>query len=211
MMEDAEVSAAFDRFDVYSVHGPAAPRLLDVVRPAGATGGTLDRTGLGGAVVLAEGEARGPVRAAIQGEITRLGGAWGDDAGWDALRLERAVPRFGVDFDATTYPQEAGLEKVAVSFSKGCYLGQEVVCMLEMRGHVKRKLVTLVIEGDEVPERGAGVQGPDGSAAGEVTSSARSPTLGHPIALAMVRFALVESGADLRVGLAEARVLERPA
>jgi folate-binding protein YgfZ len=46
------------------------------------------------------------------------------------------VPRFGVDFDDTTYPQEASLEKTAVSFDKGCYLGQEVVCMLEMRGHV---------------------------------------------------------------------------
>ncbi|MBJ7454276.1 MAG: hypothetical protein JHC71_19635, partial [Blastococcus sp.] len=52
-----------------------------------------------------------------------------------------------VEVDATLYPQEASLEKLAVSFQKGCYLGQEVVYMLENRGHVKRKLVPLDLEG----------------------------------------------------------------
>ena len=86
-----------------------------------------------------------------RGSVVRrlTGGVVGDAEGWEALRLERGVPRFGPDFDDKTYPQEASLEKAAVSFDKGCYLGQEVVCMLEMRGHVKRKLVSIVLDGTQ--------------------------------------------------------------
>ncbi len=103
-------------------------------------------------------------------------------SGWEALRLERAVPSFGVDFDEKTYPQEAALEKVAVSFDKGCYLGQEVVCMLELRGHVKRKLAALVLDAEGSglpPSRGAPVNDGQGGTVGEVTSAAMSPTLGQ--------------------------------
>src|SRR5262249_30258701 len=72
-------------------------------------------------------------------------GAVGDESAWEALRIEQGVPRFRHDFDESTYPQEASLEKRAVSFDKGCYLGQEVVCMLELRGQVKRKLVPVTL------------------------------------------------------------------
>jgi folate-binding protein YgfZ len=211
MMEDAEVTRAFDRFGVFFAHGTGAGALLDAARSAGAVGGELDRTGLGGAVILAEGDAREPVRMAIASAVGRLKGAWGDDAGWEALRLERGVPRFGIDFDGTTYPQEASLEKVAVSFSKGCYLGQEVVCMLEMRGHVKRKLMPLVLEGDGVPERGARVLDGAGADVGSMTSAALSPTLAHPVGLAMVKFAVAEAGKELYVGATKGRLVERPA
>ena len=109
----------------------------------------------------------GAIRSAIAASVAAAGGVWGDSAGWEALRLERNVPRFGVDFDDKMYPQEAALEKAAVSFDKGCYLGQEVVCMLEMRGHVKRKLVSLIVEGQGLPERGAQVTDAGGAAIGE--------------------------------------------
>ena len=66
--------------------------------------------------------------------------------------IEHGLPRFGAEVDATLYPQEAALEKLAVSFSKGCYLGQEVVYMLQERGHVKRKLVPLDLEASELPQ-----------------------------------------------------------
>jgi folate-binding protein YgfZ len=130
----------------------------------------------------------------------------GDDRAWEALRLDRAVPEFGADFDATTYPQEAGLEKRAVSFSKGCYLGQEVVFMLEKRGHVKRRLVTLRVDGD-LPPRGAEVRGADGEVVGNVTSAARVPTAGGPLAMAMVKRALATAGAELIVAGAKATVV----
>ena len=84
--------------------------------------------------------------------------------------IEHGLPRFGVEVDATLYPQEASLEKIAVSFDKGCYLGQEVVYMLENRGHVKRKLVPLDVDGDAPLAKGDAVTTPDGAAVGDVKS-----------------------------------------
>ncbi|MCL2448671.1 MAG: folate-binding protein YgfZ [Polyangiaceae bacterium] len=211
VMEDAEIEPRADAFAPWAIHGPAASDVLAAARRAGGSGGGLDRTGLGGAVVFAPLERADDVRGALEETLSRLGGGLGDGAGWQALRLERAVPELGVDFDASTYPQEAGLEKTAVSFDKGCYLGQEVVCMLEMRGHVRRVLVALVVESGPLPERGAAVTDEDGTAAGEVTSAAMSPTLGSPVVLAMVKRPLAEPGRIVRVEAARARVVERPA
>lgn len=154
-----------------------------------------DPTGLGGALLLS------PAPAGVLA---------GNLAGWEALRLERAVPAFGVDFDDKTYPQEAALEKRAVSFEKGCYLGQEVVCMLELRGHVKRKLASFVVDGTVPIERGAPVTDRDGAEIGKVTSAAESPTLSKTVGLAMVKLAQAAVGTELRIGNAHARVVERP-
>jgi folate-binding protein YgfZ len=121
------------------------------------------------------------------------------------------VPRFGVDFDDKTYPQEASLEKAAVSFEKGCYLGQEVVFMLEKRGHVKRRLVSLVVEAAEVPPAGAPVTDEAGAPVGEVTSATRSPTLGTVVALAMLKRVHATPGQSVVVQGARGKVVERPA
>lgn len=83
--------------------------------------------------------------------------------------------------------------------------------MLELRGHVKRKLVALVIDAESVPSRGAPVLDEAGGPAGEVTSALASPTLGKPVALAMIKRALTEPGSRLVVEGAHARVVERPA
>jgi folate-binding protein YgfZ len=206
VMEDAEIGPGVDAFEVWAVHGPRSGEALAVARGAGGLGGDIDRTGLGGAVVFAPQEEARQVAAAIAGVATV-----GDALGWDALRLERAVPRFGVDFDDKTYPQEAALEKTAVSFDKGCYLGQEVVCMLQMRGHVKRKLVSVVLEAMEAPAAGAPVTDETGAAVGEVTSAASSPTLGRAVALAMVKRAQAEAGTAVVVGGVFGEVVERPA
>jgi folate-binding protein YgfZ len=212
MMEDAELKPVFDGYSVLTLHGPLSLPVLEAARGAGATGGLVDLTGLGGAVLAWPKERDGAVQAALTQALESAAGTRGDLAGWSALRLERAVPSFGADFDGTTYPQEAGLEKTAVSFSKGCYLGQEVVCMLQMRGHVKRKLAALVFEGDLVPAHGARVLDKAGGAeVGQITSSAVSPTLGKPVALAMVKHALAVPGQVLAVEGGAATVVEMPA
>lgn len=208
VMEDAEVSDRSATVDVWALHGPRSAEALAAAKEAGAAGGLLDRTGLGGAVLFVPKD-RSP--ALVAAAVGAAGGAVGDAEGWSALRLERAVPEFGFDFDETTYPQEALLEKTAVSFNKGCYLGQEVVCMLELRGHVKRRLAALVLDGGGAPAAHDPVLTGDGTAAGEVTSSTPSPTLGRPVALAMLKRAFTEPGIELRVGSAGARVVERPA
>jgi hypothetical protein len=206
VMEDAEMAPGAGAFEVWAVHGPRWAEALEAACGAGAVGGAWDLTGLGGALVLAPApEADGVARALATVATV------GDDAGWEALRIERAVPRFGVDFDDKTYPQEARLEKTAVSFDKGCYLGQEVVCMLEMRGHVKRKLAAVVLDGSELPARGAEVKDETGAAVGEVTSAASSPTLGKAVALVMVKRAQSEPGKTLAIGAGRGEVVERPA
>jgi hypothetical protein len=175
---------------------------LEAARASGAAGGLVSEEV---AVVVAEKSAIAASEAALHSATTSAGGVVGNEAGREALRQERAVPRFGLDFDATTYPQEAGLEKRAVAFDKGCYLGQEVVCMLELRGHVKRKLVSLAIESSSPPVKGDAVLNAAGEKIGEVTSAALSPSQGV-LALAMVKFASSDAGTELVVGGAKAKV-----
>jgi folate-binding protein YgfZ len=122
----------------------------------------------------------------------------------EALRVRRFLPRFGVDFGEKNYPQEAALEKIAVSFSKGCYLGQEVVCRLEMRGHVVKKIVPVRIAGDP-PAHGAEVRSVEGKVLGTVSSAV--PNEGGAVGLAMVRVDFSEPGTKLDVGGREATVL----
>jgi folate-binding protein YgfZ len=211
VMEDAEIAPRTDAFEPWMLHGPRAVDVLAAARPHGGVGGGVDRTGLGGAVVLAPTERASEVRAAIERAVVGAGGVVGDESGWEALRLERGVPVFAADFDDKTYPQEASLEKVAVSFDKGCYLGQEVVCMLEMRGHVKRKLASIVLDSVAVPLRGAIVTDEVGAELGAVTSAALSPTLGKAVALAMVKRSVAEPGSHMLVDGSHAEVVGRPA
>jgi folate-binding protein YgfZ len=201
MMEDADLSRT--AHDVWFVHGPASVDALRAAESGGAAGGAFDVTGSGGAVIVTSAGDRAEaelVRAAIA-----AGGGLGDECGWDAVRHLAKVVRFGVDFDDSTYPQEAALETRSVSFGKGCYLGQEVVCMLEMRGHVKRRLVSLSLEGGEVPASHAAVLDAEGANVGEVTSAARVAE-GEVRALAMVKQALGAKGTMLSVGGRPAQV-----
>jgi folate-binding protein YgfZ len=210
VMEDAHVASGTNAFSVVSLHGPRSAEVLAAACDAGAIGSIVDRTGLGGAIVVIPEDVDAQACGAIEAAAQALGGVTGTSDGWQALRLERGIPEFGVDFGDATYPQEAALEKVAVSFDKGCYLGQEVVCMLEMRGHVKRKLVVLELEAGDAPPAGASVTADDGSPAGEVTSAVTSPTYGHPLALAMLKRAFAEVGRVVSVGGVRGRVVDRP-
>jgi hypothetical protein len=116
--------------------------------------------------------------------------ALASDADWDAFRIEQALGRFGVDFGDSDNPHEAALDRRAVSWSKGCYLGQEVVCMQDMRGKLKRRLVALSVESVELPTAGQPVTSTasgNTETVGEVTSAARSLVTGKAVALARVK------------------------
>ncbi|HYQ28388.1 MAG TPA: glycine cleavage T C-terminal barrel domain-containing protein [Polyangiaceae bacterium] len=113
----------------------------------------------------------------------------GSDADWEARRIAQTFGRFGVDFGEADNPHEAALDRRAVSWNKGCYLGQEVVCMQDMRGKLKRRLVALALEDNsETPAVGTAVTASDTSdAVGELTSVARSPLTGKLLALARIK------------------------
>lgn len=117
-------------------------------------------------------------------------------AAWEIARVEAGRPEWGIDMDDTTIPQEANLEELgAISYTKGCYTGQELVARVHFRGHVNRTLRGLRASGTAAPPpRAALFDGTDKSV-GEVRSSVSSPRLGG-IALGLVRRE-VETGAQL--------------
>lgn len=115
-----------------------------------------------------------------------------DEVTAEILRIESATPRFGVDMDDTTIPQEANLYG-ALSFTKGCYVGQETVARLEHRGHVGKKLVLLKLEGKEVPPPGEKITTEKGEAAGTVTSACFSPKHNAALALGTLRYAFLNA------------------
>jgi glycine cleavage system T protein len=130
----------------------------------------------------------------------------------DSLRIEAAVPVYGIDVDETNMLLEVGLED-AVSFTKGCYTGQEAVAMATYRGHISKKLSGLVMAGDTLPSRGDTAK-KDGKEIGVVTSALRSPTLGSIIALAYVKYGFFQPGNSVDVecagGTIPATIVELP-
>jgi folate-binding protein YgfZ len=195
--------------DVSSEYGWAfanGPRAAEIAAAAGAMSGvfagSVELSGPADGVIAAPVARMADVLAelAAQHPDTVIGSP--EDA--EGLRVQRFLPRFGVDFGEKNYPQEAALEKIAVSFSKGCYLGQEVVCRLEMRGHVIKKIVPMRIAGDP-PAHGAEVRSADGKVQGTVSSAV--PKDGGAVGLAMVRIDFAEPGTKLDVGGREATVL----
>jgi aminomethyltransferase len=116
---------------------------------------------------------------------------------WDSLRIEAALPVYGADVDETNMLLETGLDD-AVSFTKGCYTGQEAVAMATYRGHISKKLSGLAISNDVLPSQGDKVK-MDGKEIGFVTSALRSPTLGSVIALAYLKYGFFVSGNSVEV------------
>jgi folate-binding protein YgfZ len=134
------------------------------------------------------------------------------DAGTaETLRIEGGIPAFHQDMDEETIPLEAGIESRAISFTKGCYVGQEVIIRVLHRGHgrVARKLVGLSFQGDHVPVAGSPVTA-DAREIGRVTSSAWSPMLLHPIAFAYVHRDFVPPGTRVTADDVGAEVVTLP-
>jgi hypothetical protein len=202
IMEDAEMSEPLDRAFVFA-HGPRAAELVAAAREAGADAAMIDWTGRRDAAVILAPE------AGLEAVMARLGqlGVSASDEAWEAIRIAWGVPRAGVDFDDQTLPQEASLEKVAVCFNKGCYLGQETVFMLEKRGHAKKKLMRLFVEGDAPVAIGAELTVADEGAVGTVTSAAPALDGVGWLALGFVKYKHAVAYKALSLAGREARVM----
>lgn len=134
-------------------------------------------------------------RAGVRDALIAAGARPVSDGAAEVLRVERGVPRYGVDLDDSTIPQEAGLNERAVSFDKGCYVGQETVARLHYKGKPTRHLRGLRLS--EPAASGAELRLGD-RVVGALGSVAVSPRLG-PIGLALVRRE-AEPGARVAVG-----------
>lgn len=102
------------------------------------------------------------------------------------VRIEAGEPEVGIDIDDKTIPQESGLVDAAVSFTKGCYLGQELVARIDSRGHVNRQLRGIVLRTNVIPPVGAKVLAGEREV-GTVTSVGESLELRAPVAMGLIR------------------------
>lgn len=217
--EDVQLGDVTDTFAVVTLVGPDAALMVTAltgtdlgVLAALPTHGNLRSTVSGQPVIVLRVADTGepgfelivPVDAAtaVRVQLLEAGAVEADAATAEQLRVEAGVARFGSDMDEDTIPLEAGIESTAISFTKGCYVGQEVIIRVLHRGHgrVARKLVGLTFEaGDPVLEPGTPLQA-DEKEIGAVTSSTFSPSLGRPIALGYVKRDFMEPGTRVAAG-----------
>jgi folate-binding protein YgfZ len=202
--EDVQLGDVSDTFVPVAVVGPESARAVttavgDSVVPDALVDGGCARGDFRGtpAILLRLMDAGEPgfellveraQQTALDEALVAAGAVGIDVETTEMLRIESGVPQFGVDMDEETIPLEAGIEARAISFSKGCYVGQEVIIRVLHRGHgrVARKLVGLVLDGDRAVAAGTELRFED-RAVGSVTSSIWSPALGRPVALGYLK------------------------
>jgi len=165
--------------------------------------------GIGGAEFLA---ARGDLSRlwdTLRAEVEKAAGRAMGYRALSALRLEQGVPWFGYDFGDKQIPHEAGLEHSHISYTKGCYTGQEIVERVRSRGQVNRERVLVKFDSKEPPATGATLIA-DGKESGHVTRAAFSPALQTAIGMAYVRREKSEAGSQLSCQSSTVTVITSP-
>jgi folate-binding protein YgfZ len=226
IMDDATIEDVTDRFGAIALEGPRTPALLaelgapslDALSELGHANATI----AGVACMMLRRSSGGIPSAefiASRADLPRLwtalldaakshGGAIGYSA-LNTLRLEAGIPWFGYDFDDTMIPQEAAVEQTHLSFTKGCYTGQEIVERVRSRGHVNRRRAGVAFSGGEVPAAKTPLLA-DGVEVGRVTRAAFSYALNRPIGFAYLRREHSESGTKLTWAGGDAEVITLP-
>ncbi len=121
------------------------------------------------------------------------------------VRIENGIPRYGEDIRENSLPQETR-QMQAISFTKGCYLGQEIVERIRAQGHVNKLLSRVELDTAEPPAPGTKLAA-DGAEVGEITSAVYSPEAGKTVALAYLRTPFAKTGRALSAGGVPARVV----
>jgi folate-binding protein YgfZ len=135
---------------------------------------------------------------AVRDSLVNAGAQTLGPATLDVLRIEAGIPLYGIDMDETNVVTETNLDD-AVNFTKGCYIGQEIIARIKYRGHVAKKLAGVILEGDASVENGAKILSPDDKEIGRVTSFTFSPQLERTIALAYVKYDYLQPGTSVRI------------
>lgn len=129
---------------------------------------------------------------------------------YEVLRIENGVPLYGVDMDETTIVPEIGLPDV-ISYTKGCYIGQEIIARIYFRGHIAKQLKGLIFDDENVPiQPNDELKTPEGKNAGRLASLTFSPKLQKTIALAYVRYDYLADGTELKVNDLTVKVKDLP-
>lgn len=205
--DDVTLTDETDRIATIAVEGPdAASALADLCSPipeapySTATCGErtvarVDSTGAGGFFLFTSTASK----AALIADLDRAGVAFATPEDATVVRMEHGRPRYGEEITERFLVQETG-QLQAVSFNKGCYLGQEIVERVRSRAQIHRILRRLEIDSQEIPPAGLKFD------AGEIVSAVFSPALGKVVAMAYIRTPSSEPGTELNVGGAAARV-----
>jgi folate-binding protein YgfZ len=204
IMDDVTLRDDSERYTTFSVVGPAVAQLvseqtgLDLNGMAemamesasiGAFPCSVTRKSVGrvpAADFMLDRSVAAPVWEALSGAAQRFGGGPMGYTAWNALRLEHGIPWFGYDFGEKQIPHEAGLQDTHISYTKGCYTGQEIVERVRSRGQVNRQRALLAFSGPNLPT----LEEPltvGGSQVGYVTSAATPPSLPFGIGMGYVR------------------------
>ena len=221
IVDDVTLDDQTDRIATLSIEGPEAgtalaklgapqPEAAYSTAPwtfagaAGTVSGTvarLDTTGRGGFFLLIPQEDKHAVAA----RLTDAGYPQATAEDSRVVRIECSRPRYGEEIVERYLVQETG-QLHAVHFSKGCYLGQEIVERVRSRAQIHRVLRRLEIDADEPPVSGTKLKSGEADAA-EIASAVYSPALGKLVALAYVRTQFAEPGTEIMLGNAPARVM----
>jgi folate-binding protein YgfZ len=138
----------------------------------------------------------------VQEALTAGGVAPISNATFETLRIEAGVPRYGIDMDENNVVTETNLDD-AVSFTKGCYLGQEIIVRIKHRGHVAKKLSGVVLDDSNPVPRNSKIISSEGKEIGRVTSSTFSPRLDRAIALGYLKYDYLAAGTEVKVAAPE--------
>jgi folate-binding protein YgfZ len=219
--EDVQVADASAERAEWLLAGNASPDLLarlGVIAPAG----RLDHApaSVGGVPVsVRRVDMAGPMgflidsprdqAAALADALVAAGAVSCDPASAESARIEAGWPEFGRDISDDNLPQEVARDDRAISFTKGCYLGQETVARIDALGHVNKTLVGVTFPSDSKPTVGEELSA-EGKAAGRVTSVAFSPRLRAPLAMAYVRRGSNAPGTELACAVGSATVVRLP-
>jgi len=227
IMDDVTLEDITDQLGVVSVEGPRSAQLIAALRApaldllpelghaethvAGIPCRMVRRSpgGVPGAEFIASRADLPKLWQALLEAARPLGGGPIGYEALNSLRLEEGIPWFGYDFDDKVIPHEAALEDSHISYTKGCYTGQEIVERVRSRGHVNRRRVGVAFTGQAVPASKSPLLA--GSAeAGAVTRAGFSYALGRPIGMAYIRREHNSVGARLTWSGGDAEVIDLP-
>jgi folate-binding protein YgfZ len=193
--DDVQIEDVTDRFGILHVTGERAPVLSRPPRVVQA-----NRFGCSGWDIWVEHAELEQVRAELA--ATR---SFCDEDCAELFRIERGIPRWGRELTDQIIPTEANLEASSIDYSKGCYIGQEVISRIKMSGQTNKRLCGLISVSGAPLQPGLRLTPADGSGqdVGWITSAARSPRLGQEIALGYVKRGFNSTGSRLEARSAE--------
>jgi tRNA-modifying protein YgfZ len=203
--DDVEFS---DQTDEFSLFHTLEPTLPEGILPEGIVSRS-DRFGLEGYDLLVPATLKNVVPQLLKEPVLTA-------AELETFRIERGIPEWGHELGEDVIPNEAGLDQRAVNYTKGCYVGQEVISRLKSLGHVNRKLCGIQLIDGSVLTSGDKLVNDSGQQTGFVTSAAKSPRLDGWIGLAYVKRNFDQPGSRYRlqnpdnsdlIGIAELRSL----